>query len=92
MNENSKNNLMFKFLEINFPIIKVKLEPKDVNFTRTLLIGSAFTGSNDKYYPINKKLRKDSLLSDLILVLKNVFSFNEEEAKVVVSNYLKNLN
>jgi hypothetical protein len=92
MVKNYKNTLMSNFLNINFPIVKVKLKPKDLNFSRTLLVKSVFTGNHDKYYPINKNLPKELLLVDLITALKNVFPFSEEEVKVIALNYLKKLN
>lgn len=88
----SKNNLMFKFLEENCPISKIKLNKKDLNFQRVIVIKGVFIRGNDKFYPINKKTSKDLLIMDLMITLNNVFSFNVEEVKIVVSNYLKKLN
>ena len=70
--------LMLKFLSINYPIARVKLNNK---FKRAIIV------DNSGVYLFSKDVNQESLRYKMIQTLSYVFNCDEPTSKAVLSNY-----
>lgn len=88
--DNFGQETMLSFLKKHCPIVRQKLNKKDRQFTRMVVIDKVFLRKNtDTIYSLNKSNQLISLMEDLYKVLTNVFFFPHKEIVIVLSIYLE---